>query len=472
MRKAKRKTYVAVAVFAFLIALTFQNCGQNLETENSLSSVVTELGAEGTLKNQFGKHAAFVQQMPFAFEAGIDTIVYNSCLIGQASNNRVGLYNLKAGAYSHSGAGLRLKPSVVQFIKDEFANEIQTLGYDENLTVKRAIYYSPANSESRLQIAFRDENFLSWTAYPFVSPGTSPKVGYDIIPVIGDVTDDRVLADLIMANGASIYYSRQPVNDGVSKPTFEATFAFNTGDSFGATVKRADDLRQVLSGTYAGANGEHINRHRLSVGFSLNNLNQDKAKVLLASGDTYGQNDIPSGRTYELSFGKSRGISSVPANANPADYPVSYANQLTSVREFSHALRVNESTGKWEDGTSATDWSCDPDEIFVIVREEDRAGYCPPSLPLPQNLVRYQKIRQHLPADLWDINLENHCVVPKGFKCYGSETRQVAVSGGGTTAVSSKPVYDFSKACFHLGSNDTSLFDHCAEFISFCRKVN
>lgn len=465
MRKAKKKTYVAVAFFAFLIAMTFQNCGQNLETEESASSLVSKLGEEGTLKEEFGKHAAFVSQMPFAFEAGLDTIVYNSCLIVTPANSRAGLFTIKAGAYSHVNAGLRIKPSIIEQIKVEFNNEVN-LGFDENLLVKRAIYYSPANKESKLNLAFRDVSFLAGIPYPLVSRAANPMVGVDYVPVLGDVTDDRILDDLLKANGAPLYFSRQPVNDGLSKPRFEAEFVLNSGTSYAAAAETAKNVRDLLTGTYVDlASGSTFARHRLAATFSLNNVNSERAKVAVSGGGSNGEGDEPIGRTYELNFGKLVNEADKLVNPTSAQqnnlstFSNNYFNQLVGITEYVHGQQVS------------SDWVCDNNETLKIVREEDRADNCPAWVPQPYELPRYQAIRQVLPADLWDINLARRCAVPKGFKCYGTETYPVAVSGG-TITKEAIPAYNIYEKCHYPGNSDSSVVNYCSEYISFCHKRN
>lgn len=410
-----KTTWRAVSgiVASFLLVVSFQNCGKagfDSELDGQL-----DLGSEAALTAKYGSSTAKkIADIPFAFDATIDTISYNSCA-NPALLNKEGYFSLKAGAFA--AGGIALKNSFFDYADENFspiypATSLSTLQYKELLSD------SPANKGMTPTLAIRAKNSL--TDLPILQ-GETLGLGVHIIPMVSNLTDPLVMESFINRGVTASYFPFSP-----DMKVMSASFTRNSSESL------AQNFRAALSG----------NASFLTLTYIPPN---DEIYKVAASSTSYPVKTAY-GKGYALEFATYAG-----SNA------VSTARIVSGVRENDLSSPTTTSRS-WQKCRS-----------YKIVRAADAliAGpsYCPPhtQAEMKNETIRtaLEAARRHFPASQWDINVTNECAVPKVVSCY--EEKQYA----GAPIVQ----YDVSQLC-RTGDSDTTVSQNsqCMHYLSVCTR--
>lgn len=410
-----KTTWRAVSGIAasFVLVVSFQNCGKagfDSELDGEL-----DLSSDAALTAKYGTStAAKVSDIPFAFDAGIDTISYNSCAFSTLKNKEQ-YFTLKAGTYS--SGGIKLKDTFFDYVNQNFspiypATALSTIQYKELLSD------SPANSGVSPNLAVRVKNSLTDVYYK----DNSLTLQTDIIPLVGVMTDPLVMDSFINKGVTASYFPFSP-----EMKIMEGSFTRNDSEAM------AMSFRELLSGNAAA----------LSLTFTPPN---EEIYKISAPSTTYPVKTAY-GKGYSMEF---------------STYPGS--NAAANSRVIS-AVRENDLSSPT---TSSKYWGrC---RSYKIVRAADAliAGnsYCPnhTQAELANVTIRTELeiARRHFRADQWDINVQYGCAVPKSTSCY--EEKQYA----GAPIVN----YDVTQACrTGIGDDGTqTLNSQCLHYLSICTR--
>ncbi len=442
--------------------MTFQNCGrsgfQTVDEGDLLSSSLSG-------SNPSGKASA-----PIAFDVGLDSITYNSCV--PTIKTAASYFTIKTTATGLRG-GARLT--------SEFLNSAATtlrpiLGNAQVADVQYKELIEQSNSGLVAQVALR-----SATDFRAAYTGTTQGGVWGSFDYL---TDDSwmtpVVASARRASNAWVGYSnRAPMN--------KARLDFNFNQDF----PNSDYWSSLLSGqafrSCAAQGCQGYGQFHIAVGFS-----EDGDKNLIRSPTAY--NSVQSkavGRGYQMQFG--------------------YANNssVAGLRVVKNINEYNMATGTpIIEGNSATQWRCTEIPIMSAnqrglasalqtsavdgrydVSNSNRFLCNPMSGSFATSSfsqLNIAKIREILPPSQWQLGYQNTaagsrlCVVPVGMDCYPSnETfpNYDPVTG------SSRPYpyyveYDSSKRCINEDNmsteltrvDATALNAVCAHYITVCTK--
>lgn len=336
--------------------LVFQNCSDTglEEGESSLSS--------------------YMEGLPFAYKASMDTIAYMSCSRMKNSYEPRAFFTFRAGAYTPL-SGLEITP--------EFAEATK---YYTLQTKREAFGDSLSNSNTRPQLALRSSSNLQ-----SVVVNGAAKNGASLGTMLSNLSSSPVVEHLVtMQPGVKKNY----FSSGAENRLLASSLRFNDGDEENV----AAELRKILK------NNEAL----LALTFT-DTDNPDDAKARGPAGVSTNQ---AYGVGYQLRFG-------VPEGWTTAEQRV-----LTTVHE------VNLSQGY--PGTGGQ-WDCPASMQFKIVRPEDiaDAGACSLAVDYYSNetqRVALEAIRRVLPVEDFYVDVVNRCVVPKAHiatesqSCYGDRT--------------------------------------------------
>lgn len=342
--------------------LVFQNCSDTgLEEGNdSLSS--------------------YMEGLPFAYKASLDTIAYMSCSRMKNSYEPRAFFTFRAGAYTPL-AGLEITP--------EFAEATK---YYTLQTKSEAFADSLANSNTRPQLALRSSSNLQ-----SVVVNGAAKSGTSLGTMLSNLSRSPIMEHLVtMQPGMKKNYFASGANDRL----LAGSLRFNDGDEENV----AAEIRKILK------NNEVL----LALTFT-DTDNPDDAKARGPAGVMTSQ---AYGRGYQLQFG-------VPDGWTTAEQRV-----VTAVNE------VNLTPGYPSTGAQ---WSCPTTMQFKIVRPEDLADAGPCSLSVDYYSTEDQRvaldaIRRVLPVEDFYVDVVNRCVVPKAHiatesqSCYGDRTGRGAIN--------------------------------------------
>jgi hypothetical protein len=418
-----KTTWRAVSGIAasFLLVVSFQNCGKagfDSELDGDL-----DLSSDAALTAKYGTSTAEkVANIPFAFEAALDTITYNSCADQKLAGSDA-YFSLKAGAYNTGG--IKIKSDFFDYVDQNFspiypATTLSAVQY------KELLQDSPANKGMTPNLALRVKNSLT-----DVYTKGNLTLNIDIIPMVGVLSDALVSDSIINKNVTATYFPFSP-----EMRIMEGSLTWNDNETQAAKFRGFMTNSATLALTYTPPN-------------------QDIYKV--AAANTTYPVKTPYGKGYSMGFSAYAGSTSVSA----------VQRLMSSVMESDLASPT----------TSGKAWTCG--RYYKVVREADSTvvnsqSYCPShtneELNPPSSATQAVKdvavrrraeleiVRRHLRSDQWDVNVDRQCVVPKsGVSCY-NETKP-------TSAPTVQ--YDVTQECYPASPNAVS---QCMHYISICTR--
>ncbi len=462
-----------------LILFTFQNCGRS----------GFETAGEDDLLSVSGVTPTSKDSTPIAFEVGLDTIAYNSCV--PSVRTTPGYSTIRATAGGARG-GARLTP---QFMASAASQLVPILGNPQVLDVQYKQLIETTNPGAEAQAAFRSISDLQ-AVYTGTAPdGIWGKMDY--------LSHDSWLTPLVDSarrqNNAFVGYSARA-------PSQSARFDFKFSQDFGSGTDYWSGLLGIQGFKSCVVNGcQGFGRFNLAVGFS----EPSNKKLIRGPAANSAAQVYAYGRGYRLDFGHPRD----PTSTNPNQVFTSHgARAVKGILEYD--LRTQNPIS---DGATPNSWSCfeipimspnnrgptsDPqtsalDDVkgFVI----DPVTGLPTTQPLPrQNLcnpmqgnfavgnftaLRLEKVREILPAANWQLGFQNIngssrlCAIPTGFDCYPTEAYQRFVNG----VAQPYPYYVSytpGEACINeenlavelTKTGDAALDRVCGHYVSVCIK--
>ncbi|WP_246845185.1 hypothetical protein [Bdellovibrio sp. NC01] len=435
LNKATWRAFGGIIASGVLV-VSFQNCGK-AGFDSSLDDEISSAAVDAALSAKYGSATgAKVAAIPFAFDATVDTITYNSCAESSLTGQEA-FFSLKAGAYSTGGIKLNdafftyvdnpdnFKPNypATTISKEQYANFLAD---------------SPANKDAVANLAIRSKtNLLN-----VYSSSTSVTLGTDVVGLASTLTDSLIMTSLNTAKAAP-YISYFPFSPDAR--VVEATMKFNTDQGI------AQGFRNVLANDGA---------------LVLSYLNSSSDPNVIRGPSSTSPMKTAYGRAYKLGFGQ-------PANRSAEASRILPANQLQGITETDLST-----------GSVSGSWNCT--RQYLVVRAQDAATYCPAvnyATLTGSYLAELEVVRRQIRADLWDVNPILKCVVPKGgVSCYNEDLVNGAASGvnyyttsnnPGSTAGTPEAVYG---ECFNsllsAGAYMTSTIPtkRCGNYISICTR--
>lgn len=397
----KKKLTLGAGLLAIVAAviLLFQNCADPLD-----------LASEDAL--------SYNNQLPFAFEATVDTLSYMSCSNVPASYESRALFTFRAGAFT-SEAGLRLSS----------AFHAQTGNFSVAQRAQ-ALSESARNRQSILQMAIRPK--MQYQSI-LTASGSNVREGKDYYSLLGELDSPEIAEALsALAVGDWINYFAGVL--GLDNRSVEGSLYFLDSETIANSVRTQLNDSGVLTFTYApGTTGEYA-----------------------ARGPSSGSETAVYGAGFELGFRLPPGRSS----------GVRRALDDNDIREIS--LETNSPSG-----VNMAAWSCPNDLALKIVRVQDLASVTcnrePDSITaLSDPNSRLSIIRRILPVEDWYVDTTNNCIVSKhedDMKCYGSATDVTVVYSTGSACDNGKADLD--------GDGSLDVTDNtkvCAHYVSVCTR--
>ena len=338
---------------------------------------------------------SYAENLPFAYQARIDTLGYMSCSeISDTTYEPRAYFSFRAGAYSSSTGGLGLTPAFLQ----------STASY---APTDRANTFATAqrNSNTLLSLSIRSSNDFTqlWAT-------DQVQAGQELDAFLPELDADEIAGPLgSLMQGQFINYF--PGSD--TQRLMEASLRFLTYENV------ANETRNNLtSGTSIMVVGYTATADTMDT--TLRSPNDD---TTTASGQDPAPVPTPtSNPNNTTAFGTGYGVSfSVPAGYASGDPRV-----LSAVSEKD--LTTNT-------GVSSS-WTCPANYEFMVIRPEDyvagtvlcnafvdRISNCANGTPTATDQqAALNAIRRVLRVEDWFVDLCNHCVIPKhtGDFCYGS----------------------------------------------------
>lgn len=402
-------------VASMLLMVSFQNCGKagfDAEMDGALDSASTD----SALTTKYGTtKAAKVSGIPFAFDAGFDTISYNSCAESHLTDKSA-YFSLRAGAYSTGG--IKLNNGFFDYVDQNFKPIYPATALTED-EYKELLADSPANSEAIPELAVRVKNSLS----DVYKSGSSAALYKDIVPMVGTLTDPLVMDSFANKGVTANYFPFSPelrVMEG--------------GLDYKSSEAQADEFRNVMMG-----GGVLALTYRPKGATEIDAVRSESSSYPVKS--AYGKG-------YSLTF---------------TPYPVSGGAATNPNRVLSQIIESDLSS---QGGAKA--WNCN--RAYRVIRAQDAASLCPShtySEIKNSASIRTELdiMRRHLRADQWDVNVSLRCVVPKGgISCYKEEN----LASKGFAEVE----YNLTKECFrpngtYAGATPTS---KCMHFVTVCTR--
>ncbi len=429
-----------MSLLALTVTIQFQNCGKAGFTDSSLAT-------NGLVEE------ASDDSVPFAFDPILDTISYDSCFGGNTANSAAH-YTFKVGAYDKGGVALTSDylNHVTSTLKPTYPNSVVTIEQVKQYTSETAI-----NKGAAIQLALRNK---SNTDVIINSSGTgsgTAVAGSDFAELLGPLTSDIWMSSLFATNSERSSLAQPnrffPLADPGTN-ILEGSLRFNySSGSPSATGYAANKLRDFLANGYL-----------LSLTFA-----PELSEQLFFARRSGTDTTKAFGRGYKLEF---RNSASLPS----ADRPIFHSrngetgspksivppNLLTSVTEFD----LNDSKT-----AIRTTWEC-PAQLKLIVIDNNQQliqqpNICPEEdvTSLTASEMQYLDIaRRHLRPELWRINIRQGCAVPLGGdpnRCYSESSTAAA-----------QAEYFSSQDCHSYLNSNPSLTKICANYVSFCIKVN
>lgn len=502
---------LALVGSAFTLVIAFQNCGKAGFDSATQSSLNSSNPADST---------------PFAYEASVDMITYNSCASpssqGKTFTFKVGSYDSKNSTTGTVGntilapkGGVKIRQDFINYadsvLKPDYPNPSVTAAQ-----VQRLLGESKLNSSVVPQLSVRSI-FKGLRLNNVFSRTNTPSLGIDVLPLLGNLANptwSEILLSKAYPKKSKIEYTDFFPGTANAQSRIEGEFGFNSNEQTAEEYRNAFNKLGSLDA-------------QIVLGFSY-----EGEGVLMTPGDADAEVMTSAyGRGYQLSFGM------------PTD-TITNGGTYWSWRPNNIVTKVEEYDLETNQKVANVAWDCTK---FRIVRQEDahfewttavnaigqavtvdsnipstlketykvnietamsnyylrsagatQAGFCPKmnyntllSIP-PQNSVYgigafagksyaqiLEMVRRHLPASDWDINLEYGCVVPKKFSCYQDQARKATEDGtyygkfrvANTTWDACNHPFDsnYSKAN-QTADNGALPIDWCNEFVSVCMK--
>ncbi|MGE9745503.1 hypothetical protein AB1A81_17310 [Bdellovibrio bacteriovorus] len=411
----KKATWRAVGgIFAsFVLIVSFQNCGK-AGFDSDLDSTLDAGLTDAELSAKYGSTTgAKVSAIPFAFDAGFDTITYNSCADTHLRNNPA-FFSIKAGAYSTGG--IKLTNEFFDYADTNFNPVYPATELTEN-QYKEYLADSPANNGAVATMAIRVKNSLTdvYTATNKLTLWT------DVIPLVAPLTDSLVMDSFAQKNTTANYFPFSP-----ESRVMEAQMNFNSSESLANEYRSTFMTAAILSLTFMPNNGE------------LYEVRSPAATTPVKT--AYGKG-------YSLVF------TPAPVSGAAVNNP---NNILSSISEYD----LQSANG------SVKSWNCG--RRYAVIRTQDASSLCPAQSysDISGNATYRSELavmRRHLRADQWDVNVALKCVVPKGgVSCYKEES----INGAPVTE------YDLTKECFREnGSYSTTVPNsRCMHWVTVCTR--
>lgn len=411
----KKATWRAVGgiLASFVLIVSFQNCGKagfDSDLGSSLDAGLTDAELSAKYGSSMG---AKVSSIPFAFDAGFDTITYNSCADTHLRNNPA-FFSIKAGAYSTGG--IKLSNEFFAFADTNFNPIYPATELSEN-QYKDFLADSPANNGAVATMAIRVRNSLTdvYTATNKLTLWT------DVIPLVAPLTDSLVMDSFAQKDTTANYFPFSP-----ESKVMEAQMNFNSSESLANEYRSTFMTAAILSLTFLPNNGE------------LFEVRSPAATTPVKT--AYGKG-------YSMVFTPAP-ISGAATN-NPN-------NILSSITEYDLQAPT----------TVTKSWNCN--RRYRVIREQDASSLCPTQSysDISGNATYRNELavmRRHLRADQWDVNVAAGCVVPKGgVSCYKEES----INGAPVTE------YNLTQQCFREnGSYSTTVPNsRCMHWVTVCTR--
>lgn len=441
--KSWRFVTLAMVVGGALVITTFQNCGK--------------AGFEATEQENLELKQQEIQSdiTPFAFEAVADQITYLSCsspnTVGKGFTFKVGAYEVQKPLMPNAPdvvrSGVRITKAYVDWAKQNVKPNYDPSNPNNVLpTATDAKVYlstSKRNENAQVQLSMRKIRDLR-AAFSKQSTAT---YGVDIVPMMGVLTDDRWMTQLMNAAYTTTepsFINFFPLADAEQR-ILEGSLDFNQNEETAAAFRNKFDAEALLT-----------------IGFD------DSLDQSLLRTPTAGSKTLAYGVGYKLLFEQTVDsyTTAIYPNATPVPHPWNPKHILTAVNE------VNLETGK----ASGRTWSCPVSRRYSVVRKEDQAVHCPKDRIGRMTDANYKKefeiLRRHFPAKDFDVSVDGKCVVPISFRCYRDEGLQAA-SGG--TSYGMVPIqYDLTRPCFYNAQENLQNYPaspptpYCAEIATIC----
>ncbi len=442
------KRFAALLTGITLVLLTFQNCGksgfQTVDEADLLSSSLN-----GT--NPGGKATA-----PIAYEVGLDSISYNSCVPNVKGAPTY--FTLKATAGGTRG-GVRLSPD---FLAAAGGSLRPILGNAQVLDVQYKELIENTSAGLETQVALR-----SVTDFKASYTGTSPG---GIWGSFDYLADDSWMTPVVesgrRAGNAFVGYSnRAPSNK--SRLDFRFNQDFPASDYWSSLL----GTQSFRACTAQGCQG--FGQFHIAVGFSEEgNRSVIRSPIAYSSAQTKAV-----GRGYQLQFGY------------PSDAPGAGMRVLKGINEYNLA-----SGTPVVEGNSATQWRCTEIPIMssrqrgpAMAPQPAAAGCNPMSGTFAAqyySVMNIEKIREILPPSQWELGFQNTpagsrlCVVPTGMDCYPNEAFPNYQTDGSQRPFPYYVQYDPTQTCINEDNMATELTRTnagainavCAHYITVCTK--
>lgn len=501
----------SIALLSIILIVGFQNCGKA-----GFDSATTDATLQSTNP---------ASSAPFAYEASVDMITYNSCNSpssqGKTYNFLIGSYDSKnstGGVVGQSStvakSGVKLKSDFInyayQVLKPDYPNPDIVASQ-----VQRLLAESTLNAKVVPQLSVRSIN-KSLRLNNVFSKTNTPSIGIDVLAVLGDLSNPT-WADTLLANAfpkkSKIEYADFFSIASNTQNRIEGAFHFNNNE------QTAEDYRNAFNKI------GNIDA-QLVLGFSYEN------EGMLISPESTDQEVMSTayGRGYQMTF-------SIPTAfaASPSSWAYHPNNVVSKIEEYDlesgkavadvawdcnlkfKIVRQEDADFEWNTVVLAVDQAVTTDASIAAAdkatRKEEliaaqasyygrtagatKAGFCPKMnyltlMTVPPQTSVYgtgayagktyaeilEMVRRHLPASDWDINLEVGCVVPKKFGCY--QENEQGVTSGGSYYGKYKVANAVNKGCFHQFDasyykanqkyNGVLPVEWCNEFVTVCTK--
>lgn len=395
---------------SFVLIVSFQNCGK-AGFDSELDSNLDVGLSDAELTAKYGSSTgAKVASIPFAFEAGFDTITYNSCADSHLRNNNA-FFSIKAGAYT--SGGIKIADRFFDYADTNFKPVYPETSLTAN-QYKEYLADSPVNAGAVANMAIRVKNSL----HDVFTATNKLTLWSDVVPMVAPLTDPLVMDSFVQKGVTANYFPFSP-----ESRVLEATMSFNSNESLANEYRNVFMTSGVLALSYMVNNGE---------------LYQVRApSSTLPVKSAYG-------RGYSLVFGQAGGATNNPNN------------QLAGVTEYNleNPTQVLKS------------WNCS--RKYKVIRAQDATSLCPAQSysDIAGNAARRAELavmRRHLRADQWDVNVDLRCVVPKtGVSCYKEES----INGAAVVE------YNLANECFRENGSysGTTPNSRCMHWVSVCTR--
>lgn len=375
--------------------------------------------------------AAYVGE-PFAFDAAVDTISYNSCF-GYGLGNQ-GIYGFKAGAVEDLGSeadvksGVKITRKYLDFVGKKLQPEYGQTAIS-TAQIKSFITSSPLNADAVPLIGVRTTRNLSIQPEDFVS--TSYISYTDYYPMLGVLTSKEFINSLL--EGITFGPTNNVIAEGHRSLDFQAggEYARSLNASLGYNLDWKGNESDPTE-SYTNYLRDQMNRRNLALTLTFHHQNSDSWAI-----DPIGPDKDNLQKAYGKAFYMTFGPFSSTSSGTVMPTSMIPANMVSRVEER------DLSTGQLVAGAS---WRC---HNLMIVRPSDNQNTqhakrpCRPIEPselsltssnyldengLPMPLIdMIREARRHYSATQWDVGVLSKdntimCIVPKevGATCYAS----------------------------------------------------